>query len=53
MKYKFELNDEDDLIVINASINYDGVLGLDFFRDTKLTVNFQKKELTIIPLVKN
>jgi hypothetical protein len=40
-----------DFLAQDDVLSYDGVLGLDFFRDTKLTINFKKKELTIIPLV--
>lgn len=40
-----------DFLAQDDVLSYDGVLGLDFFRDTKLTINFKKKELTIMPLV--
>jgi predicted aspartyl protease len=36
-----------DFLAQDDLLNYDGVLGLDFFRDTQLLIDFKNSEITI------
>jgi hypothetical protein len=48
--YKFFLEDDEslvDFLTSDATDNFEGVLGLDFFKDMDLSISFKRFEISL------